>query len=109
MRTMKLEKGNLYELRNSVAGEVWTHLYTCSPGIKTLDAAVAEFDQASFLVCKSREAIDKRSDNARLIALLESVLAEIMEDLDKDISFHTASLLSDEMRFLSKQIKALKE
>lgn len=107
MRTMKLEKGNLYELTN-IEDEVWTHLYTCSPGIKTLDAAVAEFDQASFLVCKSREAIDKRSDNARLIALLESLLAEIVEDLNKDISSHAASILSDEMRFLSKQIKALK-
>ena len=46
--------------------------------------------------------------DAKLIVLLENVLADIMSDLDKDISSHTATILSNETRFLSEQIRQLK-
>lgn len=40
--------------------------------------------------------------------LLDNVLADIMADLDKDISSHAAMILSEESRFLSEQIRQLK-
>ena len=46
--------------------------------------------------------------DAKLIVLLENVLADIMADLDKKISSHAAIILSDESRFISEQIKTIK-
>ncbi len=48
------------------------------------------------------------TDNEKLIALLENVLSDIMGDLDKKISSHTATILSNETRFISAQIRHLK-
>jgi hypothetical protein len=48
------------------------------------------------------------TDNEKLIVLLENVLEDIMGDLDKEISSHTAMILSNETRFLSEQIRQLK-
>ena len=47
--------------------------------------------------------------DAKLIVLLENVLADIMSDLDKKISSHAAMILSNESRFISEQIKTIKE
>ena len=47
--------------------------------------------------------------DAKMIILLENVLADIMADLDKDISSHAAMILSNESRFLSEKIKSIKE
>ena len=42
----KFEKGSLYQLqKNALGGEVWMHIYKCSYRIKTLNAAVSEFEQ----------------------------------------------------------------
>jgi hypothetical protein len=49
------------------------------------------------------------TDNGKLIALLENVLSDIMRDLDKKISSHSGMVLSNEVRFLSFEIKKLKE
>lgn len=46
--------------------------------------------------------------DAKLIILLENVLADIMSDLDKKISSHAATILSNEVRFISEQIKTIK-
>ena len=46
--------------------------------------------------------------DAKLIVLLENVLADIMADLDKKISSHAATILSNEVRFISEQIKKIK-
>lgn len=46
--------------------------------------------------------------DAKMIILLENVLADIMSDLDKEISSHAAIILSDESRFISEQIKKIK-
>jgi hypothetical protein len=52
---------------------------------------------------------NKMTDNdAKLITLLENVLSDIMGDLDKKISSHTATILSNETRFISEQIKKIK-
>jgi hypothetical protein len=52
---------------------------------------------------------NKMTDNdAKLITLLENVLEDIMGDLDKEISSHTATILSNETRFISEQIRHLK-
>lgn len=48
-------------------------------------------------------------NNAKMIILLENVLADIMSDLDKKISSHAAMILSNESRFLSEKIKMIKE
>jgi uncharacterized membrane-anchored protein len=48
------------------------------------------------------------TDNEKLIALLENVLSDIMGDLDKKISSHSAMILSNETRFISEQIRQLK-
>jgi hypothetical protein len=48
------------------------------------------------------------TDNEKLIALLDNVLSDIMGDLDKEISSHTAMILSNEARFVSEQIKKIK-
>lgn len=47
-------------------------------------------------------------NDAKLIALLENVLSDIMGDLDKKISSHSAMILSNETRFISEQIRHLK-
>ena len=47
--------------------------------------------------------------DAKLIILLENVLADIMSDLDKKISSHAGMILSNEVRFLSFEIQKLKE
>jgi hypothetical protein len=47
-------------------------------------------------------------NDAKLITLLENVLSDIMGDLDKEISSHTATILSNEARFVSEQIKKIK-
>ena len=47
--------------------------------------------------------------DAKMIILLENVLADIMADLDKKISSHAAMILSNESRFLSEKIKSIKE
>ena len=47
--------------------------------------------------------------DAKLIVLLENVLADIMSDLDNKISSHAAMILSNESRFLSEKIKMMKE
>jgi hypothetical protein len=46
--------------------------------------------------------------DAKLIVLLENVLADIMSDLDNKISSHSAMILSNESRFLSEKIKRLR-
>jgi hypothetical protein len=46
--------------------------------------------------------------DVKMIILLDNVLADIMADLDKDISSHSAMILSDESRFISEQIKTIK-
>lgn len=52
---------------------------------------------------------DTMNDNdVKMIILLDNVLADIMSDLDKDISSHSAMILSDESRFISEQIKTIK-
>jgi hypothetical protein len=48
------------------------------------------------------------TDNEKLIALLENVLSDIMGDLDKNISSHAATILSNETRYISAQIRHLK-
>lgn len=48
-------------------------------------------------------------NNAKMIILLENVLADIMADLDKKISSHAAMILGNESRFLSEKIKMIKE
>lgn len=47
--------------------------------------------------------------DAKLIVLLENVLADIMSDLDNKISSHSATILSNESRFLIEKIKSIKE
>ncbi len=47
-------------------------------------------------------------NDAKLITLLENVLEDIMGDLDKKISSHSAMILSNETRFISEQIRHLK-
>lgn len=47
-------------------------------------------------------------NDVKMIILLDNVLADIMSDLDKDISSHAAMILSDESRFISEQIKTIK-
>jgi len=47
------------------------------------------------------------TDDERLIALLENIIADIMADLDRKISSHGAMVLSRECDFLSSQIKQL--
>ena len=47
--------------------------------------------------------------DAKLIVLLENVLADIMSDLDNKISSHAAMILSNESRFLIEKIKMIKE
>lgn len=46
--------------------------------------------------------------DAKMIILLENVLADVMADLDKKISSHAATILSNETRFISEQIKTIK-
>jgi hypothetical protein len=43
------------------------------------------------------------TDEEKLIALLENIIADIMSDLDKKISSHSALVLSNEVRFLYEQ------
>jgi len=51
----KLEKGSLYKLqKNALGGECWMHVYKCSAKVKTLAAAVSEFNQVSFIISKKR-------------------------------------------------------
>ena len=47
-------------------------------------------------------------NDVKMIILLDNVLADIMSDLDKDISSHAAMILSEESRFISEQIKTIK-
>ena len=47
-------------------------------------------------------------NDVKMIILLDNVLADIMADLDKDISSHAAMILSEESRFISEQIKTIK-
>lgn len=47
-------------------------------------------------------------NDAKLIVLLENVLADIMADLDKEISSHAGMILSNETRFIFEQIKTIK-
>jgi hypothetical protein len=48
------------------------------------------------------------TDTDRLIVLLENALLEVMQDLDKDIGSHTAFVLSDEARALSRQLREMR-
>jgi hypothetical protein len=48
------------------------------------------------------------TDNEKLIALLDNVLSDIMGDLNTEISSHAATILSNEARFISEQIRHLK-
>ena len=48
------------------------------------------------------------NEDEKLIALLENIVADIMADLDKKISSHSALVLSKEVSFLFKQIQQLK-
>jgi hypothetical protein len=48
------------------------------------------------------------TDDEKLIATLTNVLGDIMADLDKKISSHSALILSKEVSFLFKQIQQLK-
>ncbi len=47
-------------------------------------------------------------NDVKMIILLDNVLADIMADLDKDISSHAAMIRSDESRLISEQIKTIK-
>ena len=47
-------------------------------------------------------------NDVKMIILLDNVLADIMADLDKKISSHAATILSNESRFISEQIRQLK-
>lgn len=46
--------------------------------------------------------------DAKMIILLENVLADIMVDLDKEVSSHSGMILSNESRYISEQIRQLK-
>lgn len=47
-------------------------------------------------------------NDVKMIILLDNVLSDIMSDLDKDISSHSAMILSDESRYISEQIRQLR-
>ena len=47
-------------------------------------------------------------NDVKMIILLDNVLSDIMADLDKDISSHAATILSNETRFISEQIRQLR-
>jgi hypothetical protein len=50
------------------------------------------------------------NEDEKLIALLENTIKDIMADLDnRKISSHSALVLSNEMSFLFKKIKELKQ
>ena len=47
------------------------------------------------------------TEDEKLIALLENIIADIMADLDKKISSHSALVLSKEVSFIFNQVKAI--
>ena len=48
------------------------------------------------------------TEDEKLIALLENIIADIMADLDMEISSHSALVLSKEVSFLFNQVKQLR-
>ena len=48
------------------------------------------------------------TEDEKLSALLENIISDIMSDLDKKISSHSALCLSKEVSFLFNQVKQLR-